>query len=614
MSYTDIVPESEVFSGLRFNGNFNHFGQTRTAFSGIDSTSENAVFVNDHPFEANGQSFRITGRSGGNIVSTRVSSSFGINGTQNFELTGGSRNTFEVWFKYTLVDGRVPAFVGGNGVFLQLFSDDAGTTGTSIEVRLIGGGLYGSGGAGSLGITYLSSGTNTARTGVRYYPPNEWHCLHVEFQRDNATLKNRPYFYVNGRLDNCASSAVTGHSYTSDGISRATVGMATNQVGNANVDGAQFFISEARYFRRNLTNREKMLRANYGRMTTNGLKNTILADNPKIYLTCDNTTQFPVEQLGDPTWGTGLLSTWSTGQTHGRIVYGTNVLVNQTGDRGKSWSFPAAGTSTSSITVGGNTSAKMKELLHDRTKSITMEWFTLNPTYDPAVASNGTANFINIGRRAGTAVTGGIGGFSANTGTNNGSPTSTGFIGRHSVSLDFWNGTAWANGNANTVFSDSPISGASQINYANYADNQWHHHVFTISRTENGMYGIYYFDGFKHTERDFGATSNSVAFNDAANWATELTRFTFGPYTQPSTAYNRRFTLDNFAIYDYVLTPEQVKQHYYAFAAQDPSGNPVRYWNGSAWIDSADQLVWNGTAWVDWGAQRWDGTQWTAVA
>ena len=49
-------------------------------------------------------------------------------------------------------------------------------------------------------------------------------------------------------------------------------------------------------------------------------------------------------------------------------------------------------------------------------------------------------------------------------------------------------------------------------------------------------------------------------------------------------------------------------------------GNPVttptrtvKYYNGTAWVNSSAQKVYNGTAWVDWTAKKYDGTAWVTI-
>ncbi len=42
-------------------------------------------------------------------------------------------------------------------------------------------------------------------------------------------------------------------------------------------------------------------------------------------------------------------------------------------------------------------------------------------------------------------------------------------------------------------------------------------------------------------------------------------------------------------------------------------GRTVKYYNGTAWVDSSAQKVYNGTAWVDWNAKRFDGTTWVTI-
>jgi hypothetical protein len=351
-----------------------------------------------------------------------------------------------------------------------------------------------------------------------------------------------------------------------------------------------------------------MLRANYGKMTTQGLRNEIIADSPKIYFPADNETQFPIEQAGDPTWGTSLTSS--------SAAYFGTFNVNQTGDRGKAWSFNSS--TNNHLHIFGETGAKLKELMMDGTKSFSIEYYSLSPTRDPAVASNGVTGLIRIGRSA-TAGTGPIPSVTANTTTNNGSATSTAFIGRPSWSIDFWNGTAWQNSNTVLNF-DVDISGSSQMNYTNYADGFWHQNIVTFERNGGTLIGRTYFDGFATTNRTFVTNGNAQPYADAANWALSQSlvnnrRFLIGTTAQPSTSYNRVQTMDNIAFYDYALSPEQIKQHYYAFSAQDPVPGTriVRHWTGTEWVDSLGQKVWDGNGWVDWDAKRWDGTSWIAA-
>lgn len=39
----------------------------------------------------------------------------------------------------------------------------------------------------------------------------------------------------------------------------------------------------------------------------------------------------------------------------------------------------------------------------------------------------------------------------------------------------------------------------------------------------------------------------------------------------------------------------------------------VKYYNGTAWVNSSAQKVYNGTAWVDWTAKKYDGTAWVTI-
>jgi len=39
----------------------------------------------------------------------------------------------------------------------------------------------------------------------------------------------------------------------------------------------------------------------------------------------------------------------------------------------------------------------------------------------------------------------------------------------------------------------------------------------------------------------------------------------------------------------------------------------VKYYNGTAWVNSSAQKVYNGTAWVDWTAKKYNGTAWVTI-
>jgi hypothetical protein len=43
------------------------------------------------------------------------------------------------------------------------------------------------------------------------------------------------------------------------------------------------------------------------------------------------------------------------------------------------------------------------------------------------------------------------------------------------------------------------------------------------------------------------------------------------------------------------------------------TGRTVKYYNGTAWVNSSAQKVYNGTAWVDWTAKKYDGTAWVTI-
>lgn len=59
------------------------------------------------------------------------------------------------------------------------------------------------------------------------------------------------------------------------------------------------------------------------------------------------------------------------------------------------------------------------------------------------------------------------------------------------------------------------------------------------------------------------------------------------------------------------IGPSQIAEIY--AAGVGTVGRTVKYYNGTAWVNSSAQKVYNGTAWVDWNAKRFDGTTWVTI-
>lgn len=56
---------------------------------------------------------------------------------------------------------------------------------------------------------------------------------------------------------------------------------------------------------------------------------------------------------------------------------------------------------------------------------------------------------------------------------------------------------------------------------------------------------------------------------------------------------------------------ESVIREIYLYGA--PIQLPVKYYDGSAWQDSADQQIWNGSKWIPMYANLWTGTEWVPI-
>jgi hypothetical protein len=368
--------------------------------------------------------------------------------------------------------------------------------------------------------------------------------------------------------------------------------------------GQSLNIAEVRYFPTALTKEQKQLRAKYGQLTTIGYENTVLADSPRMLLKMDNdSTTTPVTIYGaDATaWGSEIVTMSTPGK--GQILY-NGITVNKPGPKGDTaWKFPI--TSNSAGWLAGTTAGKMQELWRDNTKSLTFEWMATSPSYDPAVATNPATNIFRFN------VTSGNGRLTTNMAATPLSPASTSVGQQLPTLIEYWNSTTgvWQTGSLSNLGGD--VSSNNQTNYSQHIDDKWHHHVLTFDRSTTNLKAYYWIDGWLSRYRDFGAGTNAQ-YTGTTNWASQVAWW-FGT-DATATATNRSVSFDNFAVYDYLLSNEQIRQHYYAYCANEPvATGVVKAWDGTQWVESTSQKVWNGTAWVDWTASYWDGTNWIAI-
>jgi hypothetical protein len=56
---------------------------------------------------------------------------------------------------------------------------------------------------------------------------------------------------------------------------------------------------------------------------------------------------------------------------------------------------------------------------------------------------------------------------------------------------------------------------------------------------------------------------------------------------------------------------QSVLREIYLYGA--PIQVPVKYYNGSAWVNSNDQQIWNGSKWIPMYANRWTGSAWVPI-
>jgi hypothetical protein len=96
--------------------------------------------------------------------------------------------------------------------------------------------------------------------------------------------------------------------------------------------------------------------------------------------------------------------------------------------------------------------------------------------------------------------------------------------------------------------------------------------------------------------------------------STETTyQIAFGTSGTATAASSYSYNLSHAHLMDFTTFTDAAIADIYQAGSTAPSLRTVRYFNGTAWVDSVGQKVWNGTAWVDWNAKRFDGSTWINV-
>lgn len=594
MAYEDLVPESDVLIGFTLNNNINHFGTLTPSSVTQNATGE---FVQDHPFDSSKYSLKRTWTGATNTFTQHLMYFIEPSTNGNATVTGGGRNAIEFWFKYTnATNGTVPAI--NDMVTLGVYDNTYGEIATP-KASLSGGGTYGSSTNGTFLFAHRSSTTTQTRYSTNLISPNTWHHVVMQYQSDKAS-RNRIYLYIDGFYENNESTNVTPLTESATGLKSISFGGSAT-----NATGATFNIAEIRYFNRALTRAEILNRGQFGKGRPRNLVSTMLSDNPEVLIKMDESSA-PFSMQGNNTaaWGSELRTTYDAG--YGWFYGNTGVQINQIGNRGKGWKWQCANTSNGYL--DGSFKTRLGELWSDISKSVTIEWFSTAPIYDSAVSSNPASRVLGIGSTTGDGrITFNLAG-ETNSATQTTSPGTC-----IPTAIEYWSGTAFITGSLSDLGGvltspgnvTKPGTITSQNNYAQWADGQFHHHVLLYDRTTTNRLRVYYFfDGVLYRWRDFGANSAQPTFN----FTDSVVKFNFGHFSGTTT--NRYVTMDNLAIYNGLLSENQIKNHYYAFVNEDLA---IKYYDGTSWQTSSAQKVWNGSAWIDWSKKYYDGSQWVTI-
>ena len=144
-------------------------------------------------------------------------------------------------------------------------------------------------------------------------------------------------------------------------------------------------------------------------------------------------------------------------------------------------------------------------------------------------------------------------------------------------------------------------------NVNNWADNKWHHVIYTFSKTDGGngagLYtGYLYVDGCRVGTRNW---TNTYGWLDGTSSVSQLE---LGSALTSLTLRDTNITA--FAMYPYRLQEYKIWEHFKVGKDYVSELGSVKYYNGTSWI-TATPKVWNGSAWVDWVKKYWNGTAWT---
>jgi len=566
MAYSDLINNTDVYFRADLNNSFTPQYVNPTLWG--TASGNNTSFVSDHPFDSSKQCLRIS-------ENTNPAPYKYYFGDSNYASTAGRVNyiagkyTIEFWFKYSLTSGTnaIPAID-----LLRL----AGWGPNYGENDMV---YIGMNTSGKIVYNTRSDGASSAAsTGFATIPAETWTLIQVELLQNYY-----PQIFINGICDSTPNVQMNG-SLLNSSLSVNAVWLGSVIQGTPYTDTFKF--AELVIYDRYLTKEEKAARYMYGKADTY-VEDEIIASAPKIFWKLDN----PDKSTTVPNSGTAsncdFVGNWQS-------TNGANITVNQAGVGDKGWKLKfASPNNANAVSTSTSANAVVQQIIGGQ-NGWSIEFFLKIPQR--------ILNTANAGHRILDAIAGGSGGqyqgLQLDTGSIVANPTI--HIGHPDMTVNYWTGTTWQSGTMSTFV---------RSQWRNVADDNWHHIVYRMSHNGTSNIVSMYLDGCLARQRTLIAADWSTASIPAA--VQPYSPMYIGHYST-ATDDGRDFTLDNFAVYDRVLSEAEIQTHYLAWLGQ-PAQRIVKYFDGTNWVNSTAQKVWNGTQWVSWNANRYNGTSWVAV-
>jgi hypothetical protein len=583
MAYSDLYADAQLYMGLDNNYNYSTTGTLESTVG-----TGTPVFANDAPTNT-GSAYSLKLNGYASALPRHTFKNFATNPSD----TGRS---VSFWFKYTKAAGGTFAYGESLGSSSSpiIFQNDP-TTGINDNdtlTMLLGGTKSTNGGTseGKINFSGRYVTIGSVATGYSAVPAaqkiddNIWY--HIAFVQREVPGSNsiETAIYVNGA---CwlyqITSGATGFEHFWGRSTATGQGFRIFASTSSSDTIANKYLAHYAVFAKALTPAEIRAQAWYG-LSGGNYVDLVNSDSPLYFTTLENE-----DKATDPT-------------VYGATSWGplndsrSGVTVNQLGyPTGKSWKILDTGTgaqnfadtSNANFVDGLNTAIRSGEYSYEF-------WFKINGK------PSATKTIIEYN--------GGTAGAGQQT-----------FTIRNNGTIEFR--SSYKNGSS-TYISGSVTVSTSNIGILNsvtfpgdtssslnlFADNEWHHLVYTQSNSQGfggaGTYaGEVYIDGWRISSRNWTSTFGWLDLQ-------EIIGSSYFTFSANQTAF-ADMHFDNLAIYSRRLSNQEIQEHFIAGKTYvAPSARVVKHWTGGAWVDSIDQKVWNGTAWVNWDAKYWNGTAW----